>query len=151
MHVSVIAVGKRQPDWVRDASARYIDRFPSSWSFRLVEVEPGRSGDSGSKAEGDRILGRVPSKNRLIALDERGSGLSSVEFAAKLERWMLDGRDVDFVIGGADGLSEAVVDRADFVLALGPMTLAHGLARIVLLEQLYRAHTLAIGHPYHRS
>lgn len=151
MHVGVTAVGKRQPDWVRNASARYIERFPPGWSFKLVEIDPGRSGDSGTAAEGDRILARIPSKNRLIALDENGSRISSVEFSTRLEAWMLEGRDIDFVIGGADGMSAAVVRRADFVLSLGSLTLAHGLARIVLLEQLYRAHTLTIGHPYHRA
>jgi len=151
MHVSVIAVGKRQPEWIREACRQYSSRFPGSWSFRLIELDPGKSARATREAQAGRVLAGIRAPDLLIALDEQGAQLSSIEFSQKFESWTQAGRDLVFVVGGADGLGKSVLDRAEYVLSLGAMTLAHGLARIVLLEQLYRAHTLATGHPYHRS
>ena len=101
-------------------------------------------------AEAARIVA-VSAGRRIVALDERGTSLTTRRFADKLVQWRDAGADVDFVIGSADGLARSVKSNADVVLALSALTLPHGLARVLLVEQLYRAHSLLTGHPYHRA
>lgn len=102
-------------------------------------------------AERQRIEAALPEKNRLVLLDERGADLSTQKMADRLALWQLDGRDVTLVIGGADGLDPGLKDRADELIRLSSLTLPHGLAKLLLCEQIYRAHTVLIGHPYHRA
>ncbi len=101
--------------------------------------------------EGERLLGRVGTRDVLIALDERGGLWSTADLAERLSDWRMQGNDVAFLIGGADGLADVCRDRADAVLSLSAMTLPHALVRVVLAEQLYRAWSLLSGHPYHRG
>ena len=156
MHIRLLAVGDRQPSWVDDAVGAYAGRLPREWRFR-VDVIPtvrrsknDRSGRA-TDAEGRRIVGKVGATEQLILLDGCGRQLSSAGLAAKLGDWQNDGRDLCFVIGGPDGVSDACRRRADFTWSLSQLTLPHGLARILFAEQLYRAHTLRSGHPYHRA
>jgi len=155
MHVRVLAVGDRQPAWVDTAVAGYAGRLPPAWRFR-VDVLPAvkRSGRERSAEardlEGDRLLKKL-GDDFLVLLDERGKSLSSVGLSRQLASWQHDGRHLCFAIGGADGVSDAVRQRADFCWSLSSLTLPHGLARVVCVEQLYRAWSLEAGHPYHRS
>ena len=156
MHIRLLAVGDRQPAWVDDAFSIYAGRLPRDWMFRLDEIATARRSrndrnQQAKQAEGQRILEKLSSNEQLVLLDERGRQLSSRSLARKLAAWQNDGRDLCMVIGGPDGVSDAVRKRADFTWSLSELTLPHGLARVLLAEQLYRAWSLQSGHPYHRS
>ena len=156
MHIRLLAVGDRQPPWVDDAFGAYTGRFPREWKFRLDVIPTVRrqKNDKSLKArdsEGELILGKLNAGERLVLLDERGRQLDSKGLAASLGDWQADGRDVCFVIGGPDGVPAACRQRADFTWSLSSLTLPHGLARVLLAEQLYRAHSLQTGHPYPRE
>lgn len=156
MHIRVLAVGDRQPPWVDDAFSAYAGRFPREWKFRLDVIPTVRrqKNDKSHKArevECELILGKVSGSELLVLLDERGRQLDSKGLATRLAHWQSDGRDLCFVIGGPDGVTDACRQRADFTWSLSSLTLPHGLARVLLVEQLYRAHSLHSGHPYHRE
>lgn len=155
MHVRVIAVGGRQPEWVTEGFDEYARRLPANWRFRLKQIPSVRRGrstvDAAREREGEKILAALQRQERLIALDERGRQVSSPELARWIADWQADGRDLGIVIGGPDGLSQNCIDRAETVWSLSRLTLPHGLVRVLLAEQLYRAWTLSTGHPYHRS
>ncbi len=154
MHIRLLAVGDRQPAWVDEACRIYSGRFPTQWKFKMDTIPTVRrtkAGQSAADSEVDLIFSRLNDGERVIVLDERGKGVSSKAFAAALSDWQLDGRDVAFVIGGPDGVNAACRQRADSVWSLSEFTLPHGLARVLLTEQLYRAWSLQSGHPYHRE
>ena len=156
MRVLVVAVGTRMPQWVVDAFEDYRARMPRELKMELVEVkaEKRTSGVTPQRAmdlESQRIRAVLPRGCRTIALDERGRLLDSEQFAAELDRWRHDGADIAFVIGGADGLAAELKNSATLQLSLSKMTLPHALARVMLAEQIYRAHTILSSHPYHRA
>ncbi len=156
MHIRLLAVGDRQPPWVDEAFATYTGRLPREWKFRLDVIPTVRRPKNARpgqavEAEGQRILGMLGAAERVVLLDERGRQLNSRGLSSRLGDWQGDGRDLCFVIGGPDGVSGACRQRADFTWSLSPLTLPHGLARVLLAEQLYRAHALQTGHPYHRD
>jgi 23S rRNA (pseudouridine1915-N3)-methyltransferase len=155
MRLWIVAVGNRMPDWVDAAFAEYVKRMPREARIELVEIKPEkRSGKATQQildAERDRILAALPQNCHLLALDERGEALTTRQLAQAMAEWMGGGQDVAFVIGGADGLHEQVKRSARRMLSLSAMTLPHGLARVVLAEQLYRALTVLQNHPYHRD
>jgi 23S rRNA (pseudouridine1915-N3)-methyltransferase len=155
VHIRLLAVGDRQPSWVDDAFGIYAGRYPREWKFRLdtiptVHRNKNDKSLQAMEAEGELILTKLTPTEQVVLLDERGKPLSSQELAEKLSEWQADGRDLCFVIGGPDGVSEAVRQRADRMLSLSKLTLPHGMARALLSEQLYRAWSLQNGHPYHR-
>jgi 23S rRNA (pseudouridine1915-N3)-methyltransferase len=120
----------------------------------LIVLKPAPRGGGARRAietEGERILAAVPAGCALIALDERGTAITTPELARRLARWRQNGRNIAFLIGGADGLAESVKKSSDAVWSLSPLTLPHGLARVVLAEQLYRAGSILHNHPYHRG
>ncbi len=156
MHIRLLAVGDRQPSWVDDAVGIYTERFPREWKFRLDTITTVRrsKNDKSRQAmevEGDTILTKLAAAEQVVLLDERGKQLTSKLLAARLTDWQTDGRDLCFVIGGPDGVSDLVRQRADMVWSLSQLTLPHGMARALLSEQLYRAWSLQTGHPYHRA
>lgn len=152
MRITLVAVGRAKSD----ATAALFHDFTKRlrWPLHLTEVEERRplAAETRKRHEGTRLLAAVPKGARLVALDETGQSLDSPAFAALLGRWQDEGLgDLAFVIGGADGLSPEVRDRADLILSLGAMTWPHLLARVLLAEQLYRAQCILDGHPYHRG
>jgi 23S rRNA (pseudouridine1915-N3)-methyltransferase len=156
MHIRLIAVGDRQPVWVDDAYSTYSERFPPQWKFRMDVIATVRRNRAGSalraiQSEGELILGKLADREQVVLLDEKGRQLTSKSLAARLSGWQSDGRDLAFIIGGPDGVSDACRSRADFVWSLSDLTLPHGLARVLFAEQMYRAWSLASGHPYHRK
>lgn len=157
MKLFVLAVGNKMPDWVDAAFAEYAKRMPKEMPLQLKALKPAqRDGNNGDAsrwldAEADRIEAAMPKSAVRVVLDERGSSFATRTLAQQLSRWREDGRDIAFVIGGADGLAQSVKTRADIVWSLSPLTLPHGMVRMVLAEQLYRAWTLLSGHPYHRD
>ena len=156
MHIRLLAVGDRQPSWVDEAFGTFTERLPREWKFRLDVIPTVRRNKNDKsrqamEAEGDLIVGKLGPSEQVVLLDERGKQLSSKGLADQLSRWQGDGRDLCFVIGGPDGVAEACKQRADFTWSLSQLTLPHGLARVLFAEQLYRAHSLHTGHPYHRD
>jgi len=156
MHIRLLAVGDRQPSWVEDAFDIYTERYPREWKFRLDTIATARrsKGDKSRKAmmaEGEQILARLAATEQAVLLDERGKQLTSHSLATKLTGWQRDSRNLCFIIGGPDGVSDACRQRANFTWSLSQMTLPHGMARVLFAEQLYRAWSLQSGHPYHRA
>ena len=156
MKLWVVAVGSRMPGWVDEAFNDYARRMPRDLRIELIEVRPEpRSGGKSTaqllEAEGGRLSRAVPRGASRVALDERGRELSTAGFARWLTAQRRDGRDTAFLIGGADGLALATKSGAELVLRLSAMTLPHGLARVLLAEQLYRASSILHNHPYHRE
>ena len=150
-----MAVGTRMPEWVRAACDEYLKRLSGALAVSLTEIEPARRDATGAASatvlEGTRLLAALRPADHVIALEERGRGLTSREFATWLGERMQQGEDLVFVIGGADGFSAQVLARSNFRLSLSPLTLPHALARVLLCEQLYRAHSILGNHPYHRA
>ena len=156
MKIWLIAVGQRMPGWVDTAYQDYAKRMPAETPLLLKEVKAETrssaiSAEAVMEREAQRIEAALPPSCLRIALDERGTRLSSVALSAELARWRHDGRDVALLIGGADGLAPRLKAGCDSLLRLSDLTLPHGLVRVMLAEQLYRAHTLLSGHPYHRA
>ena len=155
MHIRLLAVGDRQPSWVDEAFSTYSERLPREWQFRLDLIPTVRRNKNDKsrqamEAEGELILAKLGQSEQVVLLDERGRQLTSKALAGKLSDWQIDGRDLCFVIGGPDGVADGCKQRADFTWSLSQLTLPHGLARVLFAEQLYRAHSLHTGHPYHR-
>jgi len=155
MKLTLIAVGRRPPTWVREGFAEYARRLRGI-SLELVEIDPGRrstSADAGRarEEEAGRILKALPRGARVVLLDERGEQLDSRGLADRLRRWQESAGAAALVIGGPDGLAETLRGAADETLALSRLTLPHALARVLLAEQIYRAWTILQGHPYHRD
>ena len=144
------------PAWADAAFTEYARRMPRDARLELVALKPEARGEGRVtsrllEAEGKRVLASVPRDCVTVALDERGTLLATADLARRIERWRAGGRDVAFLVGGADGLAEAVKAGAEFRWSLTPLTLPHGLARVVLAEQLYRAVSILHNHPYHRE
>jgi len=155
MKISVIAIGQRQPRWADEATADFLKRFPADFSVSLRELKPeprdGRPPERIRDAEADRLRAALPAGGVVVALDERGRDLTSAGFAEQLGRWRDHGDSPAFVIGGPDGLTDEFRRSARMLLRLSSMTLPHALARLLLVEQLYRAWSILSRHPYHRA
>jgi len=155
MKLLVIAVGNKMPRWVNEAFEEYAKRMPRDLRIDLIEVRPeprasGKSTVQLLEAEAGRLSRAVPRGAARVALDERGREFTTAELARWLAAQRQGGRDIAFLIGGADGLAPAA-KNAEQVLRLSAMTLPHGLARVLLAEQLYRAVAILTRHPYHRE
>jgi 23S rRNA (pseudouridine1915-N3)-methyltransferase len=156
LRIRIIAVGERMPRWVDEVVDDYTRRLAASLKVALVEVPAGQRSGRGDPAqamqiEGQRILALIKPQEFVAALDERGLQQTTRELATWLSGRMNDGRDLALVIGGPDGLAADVLQRSDQRLSLSKLTLPHPLVRVLLAEQLYRAHTVLSGHPYHRD
>ncbi len=153
MKLRIVAVGKDRSGLFAPAADEYAARLARYLRFELVEVPEARRHAGTPRAkdeEGEALLARIGERERVVALDERGDEDTSAAFARRVARWLERGQDVALVVGGSDGLSDAVKARAGETLALSRMTLAHRLARLVLAEQLYRAFTILRGEKYHK-
>ena len=156
MKLLVVAVGQRVPDWAQTAWADYAKRFPPELRLELkaIKTEPrsgGRTTEQIMTAERQRIEAAIPSGTHVVALDERGSALTTAALAAKLSQWQGQGGDVALLIGGPDGLHPALRQAAHERIRLSDLTLPHAMVRVLLVEQLYRAWSINAGHPYHRD
>ena len=156
MRISILSVGHKMPAWIQDGFQEYARRMPPEIRVDLVELKPeergpGRAAAKAVDDEGARILAAVPEGASLLALDERGKALSTRGLSVMLAEWMRDGSHPVFAIGGADGLSPQVKERAQKLVSLSALTLPHGLVRVILAEQIYRAWTILARHPYHRE
>ena len=150
VRVRILAAGTRLPRWVNEGYAEYAARLPRQSRLELIEIPLGR-GTTATRSEGARMLERLADSHHVVALAVDGAARSSPELARWWGQRLTAGRELVFLIGGPDGLSDECLSRADERLSLSALTLPHGLARVVLAEQLYRASTLLAGHPYHRA
>ena len=155
MRLTIVAVGLKVPDWAQTAYDDYAKRFPPEIRVELkaVKTEPRASKtlDALLQAEKSRIEAAIPRKTHIVALDERGSNITTVALAERLKIWQLSGDDVAIVIGGPDGLEAGFKKAAHERLRLSDLTLPHAMVRVLLIEQLYRAWSITINHPYHRE
>jgi 23S rRNA (pseudouridine1915-N3)-methyltransferase len=156
MRLLILAVGNKMPAWISEGYQEYAKRMPREAKIELVELKPearnsGKTAQQIMEAEAQRISAALPAGALCIALDERGATPTTRQLSQQMQDWMQQGRDVAFVIGGADGLHESVKHRAQHLMALSALTLPHGMVRVLLAEQLYRAHSLLHNHPYHRE
>ncbi len=150
--IRLYVVGSAKAPFLRDAAAHYLTALRRYLPAEEIVVRDGKASEPARRKdeEGKTLLGRLSPRDCVVVLDERGRALASRELAAKVSSLIEDpGRVPCFVVGGAFGLSQAVLDRADLTLSLGPGTLPHELARVVLYEQLYRAAAILAGAPYH--
>lgn len=155
MRLLIVAVGQRVPDWAQTAWDDYAKRFPFEIKVELkaVKTEPraSKSLETIYAAERARIEAGIPKGCRVVALDERGTTLTTMALAGKLKDWQLSGGDVALVIGGPDGLDPAFRQAAHERIRLSDLTLPHAMVRVLLVEQLYRAWSINANHPYHRE
>ena len=155
MRLIIVAVGQRVPDWAQTAWDDYAKRFPHELKVELkaVKTEPRRSKtlETLYAAERARIEAAIPKGARIVALDERGSKITTMALASKLKDWQMGGDDVALIIGGPDGLDPAFRQAAHERIRLSDLTLPHAFARVLLIEQLYRAWSVNANHPYHRE
>jgi 23S rRNA (pseudouridine1915-N3)-methyltransferase len=155
MKLWVVAVGQRMPEWAQAACLDYAKRFPPDWplEIKVVKTEP-RHNQSAEKcllAERKRIELAWPADTLRVVLDERGLALSTLDLAQRLKNWQQESVNVAFVIGGPDGLDAEFKRKAHLSLRLSDLTLPHALARVMLIEQLYRGISVLANHPYHRE
>ena len=155
MRLLVVAVGQRVPDWAQTAWDDYAKRFPPEMRLELkaVKTEPraSRTLPALLAAERERIEAAIPKGARVVALDERGTALTTKALAGRLKDWQLENDVVALVIGGPDGLDPAFRQAAHERVRLSDLTLPHAMVRVLLAEQLYRAWSIHTGHPYHRE
>lgn len=155
MQLVIAAVGHKMPAWIESGFAEYAKRMPPECRLLLKEIKPvERSGSKTAETvmalERSKIEAAIPKGSRIVALDERGKDLTTVQLSQLLSQWQQDGRDVTFVIGGADGLDAGFKASADMLVRISSLTLPHGMVRVLLAEQLYRAWSITQNHPYHR-
>lgn len=156
MKIRLLAVGRKMPRWVADGFAEYARRMPRESPLELIEIPPakrpaGEDAPAARAAEAEQIRRRLGRDEHLIALDERGQAIDTRRLADWYGDWLMGGRDVALVVGGADGLDPELLAAAGQRWSLSPLTLPHGLVRVIVAEQLYRAWSLRSGHPYHRA
>ncbi|MGJ8620698.1 MAG: 23S rRNA (pseudouridine(1915)-N(3))-methyltransferase RlmH [Methylophilaceae bacterium] len=155
MKLKIISVGHKMPAWVETACAEYIKRMPRELATEIIEIKPdkradGKNSASVQAAEAQRIR-KAANRDYLVVCDEKGSEKTTLQLAEMMQSWQEMGRDVSLVIGGADGLDPGLIKEADWHWSLSKLTLPHAFVRVLLTEQLYRAHTVIQNHPYHKE
>lgn len=157
MRIHLLAIGRRVPSWVEAGYRDYARRLPRECRLHLVELPLARRSRPRDVAravarEGELMQAAIPAGAWTVAVDERGAAWRTREVAGRLSRWMHEGRDdVALLVGGPDGLARGCLQRAQERWSLSPLTLPHGLVRIIIAEQIYRAWSLLRHHPYHRA
>ena len=156
MNITVLAVGTKMPRWVDEAVNDYAKRFGRDIVYTLKEIKPEKRTSSvnaaqGMLAEEKRLLDAIPTQALVVALDERGVAPTSIQLAEYLKTWQMNGEHVCFIIGGADGITDTIKQKAKMLMRLSSLTLPHSMVRVLLTEQLYRAVSILHNHPYHRE
>jgi 23S rRNA (pseudouridine1915-N3)-methyltransferase len=153
MRLHLLCVSRRPAGWVTEAGAEYLKRLKGRLDLQIRELSPATASqpEEQRQREAETILKAVPAGARLVALDERGLAWSTAELANELAAWRDEARDVALVIGGAEGLAESLRQSATRCWSLSRLTLPHQFARVLVIEQIYRAYSLLNNHPYHRA
>ena len=155
MRIRLVSVASRMPRWVEDGYQEYAKRLPAELALELVEIPLATRGKNADIArlmrrEGEQMLAAVQPGERIVTLEVTGKPWSTEQLAQELERWRLEARNVNLMVGGPEGLAPEVCARSEQRWSLSPLTLPHPLVRILIGEQIYRAWTLLSGHPYHK-
>jgi 23S rRNA (pseudouridine1915-N3)-methyltransferase len=156
MQIDLIAVGKRMPAWIESGFKEYAKRLPKNINFKLIEINPAVRSKNNNAVnfklkEEENINAALVENSIIIALDEHGKSISSQSLANQLQTWNDENQHVSLIIGGADGLSDGIKNKANQLWSLSEMTLPHGLVRVMVVEQIYRAWSITQNHPYHRE
>ena len=155
MRINLIAVGKKMPDWIADGIEHYKKQLPKNYNFVITTIESqsrkSNSPEQTKSLEERLILEAASDSTLLIALDEQGKQRTSKELSKSIEKWQLNAESVALIIGGADGLSSELKQKCNLIWGLSSFTLTHSMARLLLVEQIYRGFSLLSNHPYHRS
>lgn len=156
MDCQLIAVGKRMPAWVTAGYEEYARRLPQDYALKLIEIDAGKRASVHDiprliRMEGEQMLAAIPANSLVVALDVKGQAWDTPKLSKRLEQWHETCHDVSLLIGGPEGLAPDCLARADLKWSLSPLTLPHPLVRVVVAEQLYRAWSLLVNHPYHRG
>jgi len=155
MRINLIAIGKKMPDWISHGIEHYKKQLPKNYNFTITALESQTrksiSAENTKNLEEKLILDAASGSSLLIAFDELGKQQSSKDLSKSIEKWQLEGDSVAMIIGGADGLSSELKQKCNLIWSLSNLTLTHSMARLLLVEQLYRGHSLMTNHPYHRS
>ena len=156
MQIHLITVSNRVPEWVKLGYEDYAKRFSKEIELILKEIPLAQRGKNADpkkwvEIERERIAAVIPPNAHVVALDERGKSLTTLELSQLLSKWMQNGKPVALLVGGPDGLAESLKAKADEKLSLSPLTLPHPLVRVIVAEQLYRAWSVLKNHPYHRE
>jgi len=151
----ILAIGTKMPSWINEGFQEYAKRFPPGWSLELCEIAAEKRGKNADipriiEREGQNILSTIKSTHRVIALNVKGQAWDTPQLSKNLQNWSHEKYNIDFLIGGPDGLSDACLKKAEIHWSLSPLTLPHPLVRVILIEQLYRALSILQNHPYHR-
>ena len=150
MRLSIVAVSGREPEWVKQACAEYLKRMPAAVAPKVFMLPAGRGGDA-KRREEQGIMKKIPPGDNIVALDQHGEAWDTRALSDKLNGWMTGNNSTSFIIGGPDGLSADCRAAANSLWSLSSLTLPHSMARVILLEQLYRAWSMLQNHPYHRE
>lgn len=155
MQLVIAAVGHKMPAWIETGFHEYARRMPPDCRLHLKEIRPversgSRTAETVMAQERAKIEAALPKSTLVVALDEHGKDVTTMQLSQLLMQWQQSGRDVTFVIGGADGLDASFKTSADMLIRISSLTLPHGMVRVLLAEQLYRAWSITQNHPYHR-
>lgn len=156
MKIRLLAVGQKMPKWVQQTFNDYNKRLPKNQQIELIEISPIHRGKTTSinkakELEGDNILSAIKPQEKLIVLDEHGKDITTQGIAQSIKGWQMNGFDVAILIGGADGISDAIKQKAFKTWSLSQLTFPHPLVRVIVIEQIYRAYSIIANHPYHRE
>lgn len=155
MKINLIAVGKKMPDWISHGIEHYKKQLPKHYNFTITAIESQSrksiSPENTKNLEEKLILEAASDSNLLIALDESGKKQTSKELSKSIEKWQHNGDNVALIIGGADGLSSELKQKCNLIWSLSDLTLTHSMARLLVMEQIYRGYSLLSNHPYHRN
>lgn len=154
MQISLLSISNKMPKWIQDGFDEYAKRLSKDYPLTLIEIPPVKKRGNITQIiedEGEKLLKAVPKSNRIIALDRLGASLSTEKLAKHLDSWIQTGRDISLLIGGAEGLSQHCLQKAEMKWSLSQLTFPHLLVRIIVAEQLYRAMSILKHHPYHRG
>jgi 23S rRNA (pseudouridine1915-N3)-methyltransferase len=156
MKIRLLAVGQKMPKWVQETFNDYNQRLNKAQQIELIEIPPVHRNKSSNatkakQIEGKNLLSAIKAGEKLILLDEHGKNISTKYLAQTIQNWQLEGHDIAIVIGGADGVSDEVKQKAFAKWSLSQLTFPHPLVRVIVIEQIYRAYSIIANHPYHRE
>ncbi len=143
MKIRLITIGHKAPGWLQEGYQDYIKRLPASCALELIEIPA-------EKRPEEKMLASIKADNHVVALDVKGKCWSTEQLAEKLQGWLQSGKNIDLLVGGADGLSPECLAKAQEKWSLSTLTFPHMLVRLIVAEQIYRAHSILQNHPYHR-
>lgn len=155
MKIRLCTITHKTPAWIQAGYHEYAKRLPAAYALELIEVPAEKRNEQSDIArikerEGEKLLAVTKPGDRLIALDVKGTAWSTEDLAKQMQAWQLEGRNVNLLVGGPDGLSAACLAKTDSQWSLSPLTFPHFIVKLILAEQLYRAYSILSNHPYHR-